>query len=96
MMSRSFRALTVALSTMCAGAAIAEPLSQSGVIASIDSDKRQFTLESGDIFIAGPKVKLSTRRVGEEVLIRYSVRAGHLLAVKMKRAPVQLNVPAKN
>jgi hypothetical protein len=86
-------ALIAMSATFAAGPIHADPLVAKGVIASIDASKRCFTLEAGQTFIAGAKVKLSSRRIGEEVIVGYRVHPDHLLAVSVRRVPVALKAP---
>jgi hypothetical protein len=62
-----------------------------GQIEAIDSVNRTISLSSGEIFRAGPKVKLSTRRVGENIIVVYEVAEGGLQAIKVRRVPKALD-----
>ena len=64
-----------------------------GVIETIDAAKRLFMLRGGVAFVAGPRVKLSTRRIGDEVTVIYEVEDDLLIAVEIKRRPIALHAP---
>jgi hypothetical protein len=58
-----------------------------GQIEAIDSVNRTISLSSGETFRAGPKVKLSTRRIGETIIVVYEIAEEGLQAIKVRRIP---------
>lgn len=58
-----------------------------GEIGAIDSVNRTISFSSGEKFQAGPRVKLSTRHIGEKVIVVYETRHDGWRAVKVRRAP---------
>jgi Cu/Ag efflux protein CusF len=85
-------AFAVALSVSCSTAAEAGRKVATGQIKAIDSANRTISLSSGEIFRAGPKVKLSTRHIGEKVIVVYETADDGLQAIKVRRVPQQLEV----
>lgn len=90
---RSAQALAVALAFTLlgpAGPALSEPSLTTGEIAEIDTVNRKFSLENGQVFLAGDKIKLSRRAVGEKVIVVYESRDGMKQALKVRRVPAAL------
>ena len=71
----------------------ASPSITVGVIETIDAANRLFVLRGGEAFVAGPRVKLSTRRIGDEVTVVYEVENDLRIAVEIKRRPIALHAP---
>ncbi|MBY0226257.1 MAG: hypothetical protein K2Q28_10670 [Hyphomicrobium sp.] len=95
MIHRQFRtrhsiALAIATTVTVSSAAEAGRKMATGQISAIDSVNRTISLSSGEIFRAGPKVKLSTRRIGENIIVVYEAADGGLQAVKVRRVPQSL------
>jgi hypothetical protein len=84
--------LVLAIATTMATSSVADAGRKvaTGRIEAIDSVKRTISLSSGETFRAGPKVKLSTRRVGENIIVVYEVAEGGLQAIRVRRAPQPL------
>lgn len=71
--------------------ALAERGVVTGEIGSIGAKDRTLSLRTGEVFRAGPKVKLSSRRIGEKVIVVYEQQAeGELRAIKVRRVPQEL------
>jgi hypothetical protein len=83
-------ALAIAATVTFSSAADAGRKVATGQIEAIDSVNRTISLSSGETFRAGPKVKLSTRRIGESVFVVYDAADGALRAIKVRRVPQPL------
>jgi hypothetical protein len=82
--------LAIATTITTSSAADAGRKVATGQIEAIDSVKRTISLSSGETFRAGSKVKLSTRRVGENIIVVYEIADGGLQAIKVRRVPQPL------
>lgn len=83
------------ISVLIAAAAMAMSATIVGVIESIDIRGRFVVLRGGAAFSAGPGVKLSTRRIGEEVLVAYEATHVGLVALEIRPMPIALQTPAR-
>lgn len=92
---RVWFALLIAGLTLSSGPSFAERLVATGKIESIDAVNRSFALNGGQTFGAGPKVKLSKRKIGDDVIVVYEIKGDLLLAVDVRRIPfaLQTSVP---
>lgn len=92
---RGLRALLVAGLMLSASPSLAEKLIATGKIEAIDAMARSFALSGGQTFAAGPKVKLSKRKIGDDVIVVYEVKDDFLFAVDVRRVPfaLQTSVP---
>lgn len=61
-----------------------------GSIAAIDGVNRRVTLTDGRTFIADGQLKLSSRSVGERVIIFYRAEGQKRHAIRMRRVPERL------
>jgi hypothetical protein len=61
-----------------------------GQIEAINAANRTISLSSGETFRAGPKVKLSTRSIGESVIVVYEAADDGLRAIRVRRVPQSL------
>ena len=91
---RSLRALFVASLMVIGDPSFAEKLVVTGKIEAIDAAKRAFALSGGMMFSAGPKLKLSKRKIGDDVIVVYKVQDDYLLAVELRRLPFVLQTTA--
>jgi len=82
--------LLVLVLTLVAGPALAGRLVATGKIEIIDAINRSFVLSGGQAFSAGPKVKLSKRKIGDDVVVIYEIKSDVLLAVDVRRVPFAL------
>lgn len=87
-------ALLVAGQMFIAGPSFAEKLVATGKIEAIDAMNRSFQLSGGQTFAAGPKVKLSKRKVGDDVIVVYEIKDDFLFAVDVRRVPFALQISA--
>lgn len=78
--------LSLALSSLVLGPALAATLSMSGVIKSIDAAKNDVVLQGGQTFVLPAKFDAKTIKVGEKVKITYEKQGGNMVASKIEAA----------
>lgn len=78
------------IASLIGATAVAMSATIVGVIESIDIRGRIIVLRGGMAFNAGPGVKLSTRRIGEEVFVAYEATRLGLVALEIRPVPIAL------
>jgi hypothetical protein len=89
------RVLTsLALSMMGPAVSDAQDDVARGRLVHIDGERRAILLSDGSRYVVGKDVKMSARRLGEEVLVSYRLSAFGREALKIRRAPASLSSPS--
>lgn len=82
------RIWSIALLPLVPASAHAEDAIAHGRLTHIDGPTRMVTLSSGSTYYVNKRVKISTRKVGEVVLVTFRQTSHGREAIKIRRAPM--------